>query len=66
MKSHTVYKTFHTKQRREFVRITEDVQQAVDESAIKEGMALGSLRCTSGGGVDQRRRFETGIIQWLT
>ena len=40
MKSHTVYKTFNTERRREFVRLTEDVQQAVDEAGIAEGMAL--------------------------
>ena len=34
MNSHTVYKTFRTEQRREFVRITEDVQGAVTESGI--------------------------------
>jgi len=38
LKSHTVYRTFHTERRREFVRITEDVQQAVDESGVSEGM----------------------------
>src|ERR671916_36270 len=32
MKSHTRYKTFHTDQRRELIRITEDVQAAVDEA----------------------------------
>src|SRR5438270_13504804 len=31
MKSHTVYRTFRTEQRREFVRITEDVAEAVRE-----------------------------------
>ena len=40
MKSHTVYKTFNTDQRREFVRITDDVQRAVDEAGIAEGLAL--------------------------
>ena len=40
MKSHTAYKTFNTKQRREFVRITDDVQDAVDESGIAEGIVL--------------------------
>src|SRR3954465_8755166 len=40
MKSHTVYKTFNTRGRREFVRITDDVQQAVDNAGIAEGMAL--------------------------
>jgi hypothetical protein len=30
MRSHTAYRTFETPRRREFVRITEDVQEAVD------------------------------------
>jgi thiamine phosphate synthase YjbQ (UPF0047 family) len=38
--SHTVYKTFNTVERREFVRITDDVQGAVDESGVSEGMVL--------------------------
>ena len=54
MKSHTVYKTFNTKERREFVRITEDVQSAVDESGINEGMALFSaMHITAGVWVKQ-------------
>jgi secondary thiamine-phosphate synthase enzyme len=40
MKSHTVYRTFNTEQRREFIRITEDVQTAVDEAGVTEGLAL--------------------------
>ncbi|MBA2504345.1 MAG: YjbQ family protein [Thermoleophilaceae bacterium] len=40
MKSHTVYKTFHTAERREWVRITADVQAAIDESGVAEGMVL--------------------------
>ena len=46
VKSHTVYKTFEIPERRAFVRITEDVQAAVDEAGIAEGMAL-VRRCTS-------------------
>ena len=38
--SHTVYRTFTTAQRREFVRITDDVADAVREAGIAEGMAL--------------------------
>ena len=49
MKSHTVYKTFHVEQRRAFVRITEDVQRAVDESGISEGMALVSAMHITAG-----------------
>ena len=40
MTAHTVYRTFTTTQRREFVRITGDVQAAVDESGIADGMVL--------------------------
>ncbi len=34
MKTHTVYKTFETSQRRELVRITPDVQKAVAEAGV--------------------------------
>jgi len=40
MRSHTVYRTFTTRQRRQFVRITDDVQAAVTESGVEEGMVL--------------------------
>ena len=32
MKSHTIHRTFNTERRREFIRITDDVQDAVDEA----------------------------------
>jgi thiamine phosphate synthase YjbQ (UPF0047 family) len=40
MRSHTVYRTFTTQQRRQFVRITDDVQAAVIDSRVDEGMVL--------------------------
>ena len=49
MKSHTVYKTLNTRERREFVRITEDVQEAVDESGVSEGMVLVSAMHITAG-----------------
>ena len=49
MKSHTVYKTFNTDERRQFVRITQDVQAAVDEAGIVEGMALASAMHITAG-----------------
>ena len=52
MKSHTVYKTFHIEQRRAFVRITDDVRRAVDESGIREGMALVSAMHITAGKLD--------------
>jgi thiamine phosphate synthase YjbQ (UPF0047 family) len=40
MTTHTVYRTFHTPERREWVRITHDVEAAVEESGVREGMVL--------------------------
>jgi thiamine phosphate synthase YjbQ (UPF0047 family) len=49
LKSHTAYLTFKTRERREFVRITEDVEEAVDDSGISEGMALVSAMHITAG-----------------
>lgn len=67
MNSHTVYHTFKTGERREFVRITDDVQEAVDESGIAEGMVLVSaMHITAGVWVNDN---EAGILadtlEWL-
>ncbi|MGH2687544.1 MAG: YjbQ family protein [Actinomycetota bacterium] len=67
MKSHTVYRTFRTRHRREFVRITDDVRAAVDEAGIREGMALVSaMHITAGVWVNDN---EPGILadalEWL-
>ena len=40
MKFHTEYLTFHTRQRREYINITGQVQKALAESGIREGIAL--------------------------
>jgi secondary thiamine-phosphate synthase enzyme len=48
MKSHTIHRTFHTERRREFIRITDEVQAAVDEAGIAEGMVLvGAMHITA-------------------
>ena len=67
MKAHTVYKTFDTGERREFVRITEDVQQAVDEAGIAEGMALVSaMHITAGVWVnDDEPGIQADELEWL-
>ena len=67
MKAHTVYKTFHTQSRREFVRITEDVQGAVDEAGIQEGMALVSaMHITAGVWVnDDEPGIQQDVLEWL-
>ena len=40
MKSHTEYLTFNTKQRREYINITAEVEQSLAKSGIKEGLIL--------------------------
>lgn len=67
MKSHTVYKTFTTEERRQFVRITEDVQQAVDEAGIAEGMVLVSaMHITAGVWVnDDEPGIQADALEWL-
>src|SRR3954451_6071449 len=67
MKSHTVYKTFNTDERREFVRITEDVQAAVDESGVAEGMVLVSaMHITAGVWVnDDEPGIQADALEWL-
>jgi len=40
MKAHTKYLVFETKQRREFINITDEVAAAVAASGVKEGLVL--------------------------
>jgi thiamine phosphate synthase YjbQ (UPF0047 family) len=67
MKSHTSYRTFNTEQRREWVRITEDVQAAVDEAGVQEGMALVSaMHITAGVWVnDDEPGIQEDALEWL-
>ena len=67
MKSHTVYKTFNTDERRQFVRITEDVQRAVDESGVAEGLVLVSaMHITAGVWVnDDEPGIQADALEWL-
>jgi thiamine phosphate synthase YjbQ (UPF0047 family) len=67
MKSHTVYHTFRTERRREFVRITDDVAAAVGESGIVEGMALVSaMHITAGVWInDDEPGIQADALEWL-
>ena len=49
MLSHTEYLTFHTKQRRELVRITDRVAACVAKSKVTEGMILVSAMHITAG-----------------
>jgi thiamine phosphate synthase YjbQ (UPF0047 family) len=65
--SHTKYLTFETSERREFVRITDEVQAAVEESGIAEGMVLVSaMHITAGVWVnDDEPGIQADTLEWL-
>src|SRR4051794_41977989 len=67
MASHTAYLTFDTDERREFVRITDDVQQAVAESGVREGMVLVSaMHITAAVWVnDDEPGILADTLEWL-
>ncbi len=67
MTSHTVYRTFNTSKQREFVRITDDVQRAVDDSGVAEGMALVSaMHITAAVWVnDDEPGIQEDALEWL-
>ena len=67
MRSHTVYETFNTQHGREFVRITEDVQRAVDDAGVSEGLVLVSaMHITAGVWVnDDEPGILEDTLEWL-
>jgi len=67
MKSHTAYMAFETTERRELIRITEEVQAAIDEAGIAEGMALVSaMHITAGVWVnDDEPGLHEDVLEWL-
>ncbi len=67
MKSHTKYLWFHTEQKRAYINITREVEQAVTESGIREGLVLvAAMHITAGVYVNDA---EEGLLQdiddWL-
>jgi len=67
LKSHTVYRTFHTRERRELVRITDDVQKAVDEAGVSEGIAVVcAMHITAAVWInDDEPGLHTDVLEWL-
>jgi len=67
MKTHTAYMTFETAERRELIRITEEVQAAVDAAEIAEGMVLVSaMHITAGVWVnDDEPGLHEDVLEWL-
>ena len=67
MRTHTAYLTFETTERREFVRITDDVHEAVAASGVTEGMVLVSaMHITAGVWVnDDEPGILADTLEWL-
>jgi thiamine phosphate synthase YjbQ (UPF0047 family) len=67
MRTNTVYRTFQTEERRELIRITEDVQAAVDEAGVSDGMVLVSaMHITAGVWVnDDEPGLHEDTLEWL-
>jgi thiamine phosphate synthase YjbQ (UPF0047 family) len=67
LKSHTAYHTFNTDERRAWIRITDDVQTAVDDSGVAEGMVLVSaMHITAGVWVnDDEPGILADALEWL-
>src|SRR5204862_6728718 len=63
----TVYRTFTTDNRRELIRITDEVQRAVDDAGIAEGMVLVSaMHITAGVWVnDDEPGLHEDTLEWL-
>lgn len=67
MKSHTAYLSFNTKNRRELIKITEEVKKIVEESGIMEGLCLiSSMHLTASVIVqDDEEGLHQDIWKWL-
>jgi|SRR6478672_4064493 len=67
MKTATNYLTFETRERRELIRITEEVQAAVEEAGIAEGMVLASaMHITAGIWInDDEPGLHEDVLEWL-
>ena len=67
MKSYTAYLTFNTKNRRELIRITDQVKKIVEESGIKEGLCLVSPMHLTASAIiqDDEEGLHEDIWKWL-
>jgi thiamine phosphate synthase YjbQ (UPF0047 family) len=65
--SHTAYLTFNTERRREFVRITEDVQSAVTDAGVTDGMVLvAAMHITAAVWInDDEPGLQADTLEWL-
>jgi secondary thiamine-phosphate synthase enzyme len=67
MKSYTDYLTFNTKKRRDLIRITDTVKEAVRKSGVKEGLCLVSAMHLTAAVIiqDDEEGLHEDIWEWL-
>ncbi len=67
MKAYTKYLTFRTEKRRELIRITDTVKEAVAESGVKEGLCLVSAMHLTAAVIvqDDEEGLHEDIWEWL-
>jgi secondary thiamine-phosphate synthase enzyme len=67
MKSYTKYLKMHTRQKKEIVNITSEIEEAVTESKIKEGICLvNSMHITSSVFInDEESGLKQDFLKWL-
>lgn len=67
MKSYTEYLTFNTEKRRDLIRITDTVKEAVRKSGIKEGLCLVSAMHLTAAVIiqDDEEGLHEDIWEWL-
>ena len=67
MKSHTEYRWFNTKEKREFINITGELERALEKARIKEGLVLASaMHITAGVYInDAEDGLIADIAEWL-
>ena len=67
MRSYTSYLSFNTKDQREFINITAQVESAVEESGVKEGLCLvNAMHITSSVFInDDENGLHQDFAQWL-
>ena len=67
MKTHTKYLTFSTRARRELVRITNDVEDAIRDSGVQEGLVLVSAMHITAAIIvnDDEPGLHRDIWEWL-
>ena len=67
MKAYTEYLTFNTEKRRELIRITDTVKEAVRKSGVKEGLCLVSAMHLTAAVIiqDDEEGLHEDIWEWL-